>query len=195
MLLVTEHFDLDETVPEPNVERRPTGTRRPILPIGMPFLFDVESASVLEPVLQYVRFKFTQPGAFLEGQWKKSASAEAAVTDLKDWWYKLHQTQIPWDTADDDLVAEWLVDLRMSISGRTKDFLANGTVNRRAATISEFYGWANDKGLVERAPTVRRTRRLAKISCPRKPAGRVGRSPSPPTTPTRIPSRARTLPC
>lgn len=163
MLLITEHFDLDETVPEPNVDRIQAGARRPIVPIGMPFLFDVANAAVLEPVLMYARYKFNGPNAFSEGRWKKAASAEAAISDLKDWWYKLHSVGVPWDAADDDLVAEWLVDLRMELSGRTNNFLASATVKRRSATISEFYGWALERGLVENAPTMNRTKRLAKI--------------------------------
>ncbi len=163
MELVIEHFDLDESVPEPNVPRAtPTG-KRPVLPAGFPFLFDVDTAEVVEPVLLYSRYKFNSANCWSEGQWIKSNSAEAAVSDLKDWWYKLHAREIPWDVADDDLVAEWLIDQRTMISGRTKDFLASSTVKRRAASVSEFYRWALDEGLVERAPTVASASRIAKL--------------------------------
>lgn len=172
MLLVTEHFDLDETVPEPNVERASARSRRWVLPAGMPFLVDVETGEVVSPVLRYCRYKFAAPGSYQEGLWKKLNSAEAAVSDLKDWWYKLHARGIPWDVADDDLVAEWLIDLRTSVSGQTGDFLASETVKRRAATVSEFYRWALDECLVDRAPTAVRSKRLAKgkLAQSRRPA-------------------------
>lgn len=162
MILVTEHFDLDETVPEPNVEREQRTGRRWSLPAGMPFLFDVVAAEIVTPVLLYCRYKFAAPGAYQRGVWTKLNSAEAAVSDLKDWWCKLHERQIPWNVADDDLLAEWLIDLHTLVSGRTKDFLADSTVARRAASISDFYRWALDEGLVEGAPTVSASKRLAK---------------------------------
>ncbi|NJR80276.1 tyrosine-type recombinase/integrase [Sphingomonas corticis] len=163
MELVIEHFDLDESVPEPNVDRVAAAGRRPALPTGFPFLFDVESAEVIEPVLLYARAKFTSANCWSEGRWTKRNSAEAAISDLKDWWYKLDAREIPWDVADDDLVAEWLIDQRTLISGRTNNFLASSTVKRRAASVSEFYRWALDEGLVERAPTALASTRLAKL--------------------------------
>jgi integrase/recombinase XerC len=172
MVLTSERFNLDDTVPEPNAPRF-TGTQeRWVLPPDFPFLIDDETGEVVAPVLLYLRDRYNAPSCYRDGAWKKQDSADAAVSDLKDWWSKLDQCDTTWDRADDALLAEWLLDMKTIVSGRTKDFLAEATVARRGANICSFYQWAFGKGLVEKALEISSSRRLARA----KLAGSTKRS-------------------
>ena len=151
MTLTVARFDLDETVPIPNVER-PQKRSAGGLPVGFPFLADVETGQVVEPVLLYLKDQFAQPGDFKAGRWTKRNSADAAAADLKDWWAKLTQLDIPWDVAEPVHLADHMTDMRTITSGRTGDFLSDSTVRRRCVTIIGFYRWAKDRGDVERIP-------------------------------------------
>ena len=162
MPLTIARFDLDESVPIPNVAK-PSPTIRAILPNTFPFVFDEAAQEVVEPILIYLADKFTVPKAFVDGRWIKDNSAGAAAADLKDWWAKIQAGDVPWDCADDSLVADWLVDMRTTVSGKTNDFLSDKTVVRRASSVAEFYRWALDRKLVERVPNPDSARRLADV--------------------------------
>lgn len=162
MVLISERFDLDEAVPEPNAPQFTTPGKQWVLPRGFPFLIDDETGHVVEPVLLYLRDRYNAPSCYREGAWKKQDSTDAAVSDLKDWWSKLEACGIAWDAATDDLLAEWLIDMRTIVSGRTNDFLADATVARRCSNICSFYQWAFGNGLISKALEASSSRRLAR---------------------------------
>jgi integrase/recombinase XerC len=183
MVLISERFDLDETVPEPNAPRSTTPRKQWVLPRGFPFLIDEETGEVLEPVLLYLRDRYNAPSCYQAGTWKKQDSADAAVSDLKDWWGKLEASGISWNAADDQLLAEWLIDMRTITSGRTNDFLADATVIRRCSTVCSFYQWALGRGLIQKAPEASSSRKLATMKITVQPKRRqtslARRSPEP----------------
>ncbi|TCP96331.1 site-specific recombinase XerD [Sphingomonas sp. PP-F2F-A104-K0414] len=179
MPLTIARFDLDETPVIPNVPR-PVPAVRAVLPTGFPFIVDEVAHEVVEPVLLFLAAKYSGPAAFKEGSWTKLNSANAAAADLKDWWEKARISGVPWDCADDHLVADWLIDMRTIISGKTFDFLSDSTVKRRASSVAEFYRWAHGRKLVEHIPEPDAAKRLANALMldPKGPAharGNVGR--------------------
>lgn len=133
-----------------------------VLPRGFPFLIDNETGEVVEPVLLYLRDRYNAPSCYRQGAWKKQDSAAAAVSDLKEWWSKLEASGVAWDAATDSLLAEWLIDMRTIVSGRTADFLADATVARRCSNVCSFYQWGVGRGLVRKAPEASLSRRLAR---------------------------------
>lgn len=179
MPLTIARFDLDESVPIGNVPRS-VPTKRAVLPIGFPFVFDVGRQEVVKPVLLFLHEKYGTPGAFKEGQWIKGNSASAAAADLKDWWGSIINGDVPWDCADDSMMADWLIDMKMSLSEKTTDFLNPSTIDRRASNVAEFYRWALGRKLVERVPEPDAAKRLAmmRLTNPKmaKPHGKTGRS-------------------
>jgi hypothetical protein len=162
MPLTIARFDIDETVPIGNVPRAKLKVRA-VLPTNFPFVFDDRDQEIVEPVLLFLTDKYAAPGAFKDGDWTKRHSADAAAADLKDWWAKIQVGNTPWDCADDYLVADWLIDMKTSVSGKTKDFLKDKTVKRRASTVAEFYRWAYGRKLVVRIPEADAAKRLANI--------------------------------
>ncbi len=165
-------FDLDESVPIGNVPRPASKIRR-VLPSGFPFLVDAAREEIVAPVLLFLAEKYVVPGAFKNGAWTKNNSASAAAADLKDWWGTIGGSDVPWDCADDSLVADWLIDMKTSISGHTKDFLEDGTVKRRASNVAEFYRWAFARKLVERVPEPDAAKRLAALRLTNPKLGRT----------------------
>src|SRR4028118_2413062 len=160
MTLITARFDLDETVPGPN--GRGDGRQDWVLPLKFPFLINAETGEVVEPVLLFLRYKYNAPSScYRAGSWTKQASADAAASDLKDWWGKLEATGTAWDAVDETLIAKWLIDLKTIISGRSNDFLAEATVKRRAETIGSLYKWAQAEGALTKAPEAASFSRLA----------------------------------
>ena len=168
MVLICERFDLDEAVPEPNAPRATTPRKQWVLPRGFPFLIDDESGEIVVPVLLYLRDRYNTHSCYRDGAWKKQDSADAAVSDLKDWWSKLEARGVAWDAADDRLLAEWQIDMKTIPSGQTKDFLADATVARRCFSICSFYQWAFGRGLVPKALNASSSREVARTRMPGK---------------------------
>ena len=140
MTLTIARFDLDDTPREPNTPR-PTPIWS-MLPVGFPFLVDVDTGEVVEPVLEFVMHKCLGPRAFSKRRWTKRNTADAYTADLKDWWAKVAQSPLKWHQADDELVEDYLLDLSALLSSHTGDFLAGSTIARRRSTVNEFHKFA-----------------------------------------------------
>ncbi len=162
MPLTIARFDLDESLPIANVPR-PVPKKPNVLPTSFPFVFDVGQQEVVKPVLLFLTDKYAGPGAFKEGRWTKANSASAAAADLKDWWGTIITGDVPWDCADDSMMADWLIGMKMSLSERTLDFLNSSTIDRRSSNVAEFYRWALGRKLVERVPEPDAAKRLANM--------------------------------
>jgi integrase/recombinase XerC len=140
MTLTIQRFDLDDTPREPNTPRS-TPPWSP-LPTGFPFLIDKDTAEVVEPVLAFLVNKCAQPNAFRRGRWTKKATADNYAADMKDWWAKVVESGRPWRDADDELVDDYLLDMKLSLREHTGDFLADATIARRRSTLNEFHRFA-----------------------------------------------------
>ncbi len=137
MTFVVQRFDLDQTPRTSNTPRQtPEGS---LLPVGFPFVIDYETGELAEPVLLHLAGKFNAADCYARGAWVKRRSADAAAADLKAWWITLKVKDRGWDDVDDQFLSLYLRDLRTRLSPATKDFLSDATVNRRFASISEFY--------------------------------------------------------
>ncbi len=140
MTLTVQRFDLDDTPREPNTPR-PTPPWSP-LPVGFPFLVEMDTGEVVEPVLAFLVNKCAQPNSFQRGRWSKGATADNYAADMKDWWAKVAASGRPWHEADDQLVDDYLLDMKLSLSEHTGDFLADATIARRRSTLNEFHRFA-----------------------------------------------------
>ena len=140
MTLTIARFDLDETPREPNTARA-TPSWSP-LPVGFPFLVDVDTGAVLEPALEFLMHKCAGPQAYRKRRWTKHNTADAYAADLKDWWAKVDKSPLEWHQADDELVENYLLDLKHVLSEHTDDFLAGATIARRRSTLNEFHKFA-----------------------------------------------------
>lgn len=140
MTLTIARFDLDDTPREANTPR-PTPLWSP-LPVGFPFLVDKDTGEVIEPVLSFLVQKCAQPTAFQKGRWAKQATADNYAADMKDWWAKVAATGSPWHHADDELVDDYLLDMKLTLSAHTHDFLSDATIARRRSTLNEFHRFA-----------------------------------------------------
>jgi integrase len=140
MTLTITRFDLDETPREANTHR-PTPVWSP-LPIGFPFLVDKDTGLVNEPALAFLASKCARPDSFSKGRWTKQRTADNYAADLKDWWAKVEASDRAWHEADDELVDDYLLDMKLVLSEHTGDFLSDATIARRRSTLNEFHRFA-----------------------------------------------------
>ncbi len=133
-------FDLDETPREPNTDRS-TPLWSP-LPVGFPFLVDDETGELFAPALAFIIQKCTGPRAYRERRWVKRNTADAYAADLKDWLATVASSPLAWHEADDELVDEYLLGMRLHISSHTENFLRDATIGRRRSSLNEFHKFA-----------------------------------------------------
>ena len=142
MQITIERFDTSEELRVRNTARRTTAGA--VLPIDFPFLIDEETGEIVEPVLLHLHRKFWGPGvdSVRDGRWRLKNSADAAASDLKDWWDYLDVRDLPWDDVSDRNLGLYLKGLRDTPSEQTGDFLADATYARRCASIESFHNFA-----------------------------------------------------
>lgn len=140
MTLTIARFDLDETPREPNTHRS-TPVWSP-LPIGFPFLVDKHTGEVNAPVLSFLISKCAKPDSYSNGRWAKQRTADNYAADLKDWWAEIQASSRPWHEADEEMVDNYLLGMKLELSEHTGDFLSDATIGRRRSTLNEFHKFA-----------------------------------------------------
>lgn len=140
MTLTIARFDLDETPREPNTHR-PTPVWSP-LPVGFPFLVDKDTSEVNAPALSFLVSKCARPDSYSNGRWAKQRTADNYAADLKDWWAEVEASRRPWHDADEEMVDNYLLGMKLELSEHTGDFLSDATIGRRRSTLNEFHKFA-----------------------------------------------------
>lgn len=140
MTLTIARFDLDETPREPNTHRS-TPVWSP-LPVGFPFIVDKHTGEVNAPVLSFLVSKCAKPDSYSNGRWAKQRTADNYAADLKDWWAEVEASGGPWYEADEEMVDNYLLGMKLELSEHTGDFLSDATIGRRRSTLNEFHKFA-----------------------------------------------------
>jgi len=140
LTLTIARFDLDETPREPNTHRS-TPVWSP-LPVGFPFLVDKDTGEVNAPVLSFLVSKCAKPDSYSNGRWAKQRTADNYAADLKDWWAEVRASSRPWHEADEEMVDNYLLGMKLELSEHTGDFLSDATIGRRRSTLNEFHKFA-----------------------------------------------------
>lgn len=159
-MLTVARFDVDESIPIPNVPRPKSASG--LLPQGFRYLVDDETGDVVVPVLLHLHSKYNGPAAFRKGRWTKENATRDAAADLKAWWTYCEIKDRAWDEADDALLANYIIDLRSFTSADTEDFLSDSTIRRRLSSIAEFYRYAKVRWDLEVTPRLEAATILAK---------------------------------
>jgi hypothetical protein len=111
LTLTIARFDLDETPREPNTHR-PTPVWSP-LPVGFPFLVDKDTGEVNAPALSFLVSKCARPDSYSNGRWAKQRTADNYAADLKDWWAEVEASSRPWHDADEEMVDNYLLGMKL----------------------------------------------------------------------------------
>lgn len=179
MELTIERFDLSEELRVRNTARRTASGA--VLPVDFPFLVDEETGELVEPVLLHLAKKFWGPGtdAIRHGRWRLRNSADAAASDLKDWWGYLAERELEWDRVADRDLGLYLKGLRDTTSEQTGDFLADATYSRRCASIEAFHNFAAVEWPDARFPSLVRAALGAGVGRRGPRSHRTNRTPRP----------------
>jgi integrase len=159
MDLNVARFDLDERPRPSNTHRQtPAGAA---LPTDFPFLIDIETAELVEPVLLHLAAKFGGLATWRNGVWTKKNQADAAAADLRDWWIYLHEKGVRWDSVSTKFLGRYLTDFLTTPSAHTKDFISDSTFKRRCSSIDEFHAFARERWPEGSYPSGKAARMLA----------------------------------
>lgn len=111
------------------------------LPNGFPILLDFHSGLVCEPVLLWLHESY-----FRKQERKKwFNTCWGYANDAKDWFIFLEKIERPWNLAtlgDLDSYSETMRKVKSPITGRK---YATSTINRRRASIAQFYAWCRSQ--------------------------------------------------
>ena len=107
------------------------------LPSGFPILLDFDSGLICEPVLLWLHeayFKKQQKKKWFNTCW-------SYANDAKDWFVFLEKIERPWNLATAGDLDSYCETMRKVYSPLTGKKYASSTINRRRASICQFYIW------------------------------------------------------
>lgn len=107
---------------------------------GFPFLANVTSGEIVEPVFRYL---------YARAAWTRQlvvSSATAAVENLRLWWGYLEWRGLDWSAVTSEDIDTYRRGLARLISPHTGLEITEGTVRQRMTHVLNFYLWSNRQG-------------------------------------------------